>query len=242
MASKNMDFPVSKKTNYAAKVQESQSPIPEMSNLVYMPVPGPEGPKGPKGEVGPAGPQGPKGEKGDPGKDGKDGKHGKDGVSFISTSGQEVGWAEYKNKSEDVVRLGADKGEDGWVSLYIDSESAKSNEKYLPKGVNGLYNPTSRRINLKPLQLGTKVDIIYSFEITTFGNNTEISLRSYFPNSKSEIISYIGNLKYQYTYEMSISQTIFLSNEQDKISGFVPQLRSDLDCIAKLKSMQIYVS
>lgn len=234
-----MDFPVSKKTNYAAKVQESQSPIPEISNLVYMPVPGPEGPRGSKGDVGPAGPAGPKGEKGEPG---RDGKNGKDGISFVSTSGQEAGWAEYKNKSEDVVRLGADKGEDGWVSVYIDSESVKSNEKYLPKGVNGLYNAVSRRANLKPLKLGSKIDVTYSFEITTFGNNTEMSLRSYFPNSKTEVISYIGSLKYQYTYDMSISQTIFLLNEQDKISGFVPQLRSDLDCIAKLKSIQIYVS
>ena len=87
-----------------------------------------------------------------------------------------------------------------------------------------------------------KIDIVYGLEITTFGNNTELSLRSYFPNSETEIVSYIGNFKYQYTYETSVTQTIFLNAERDRISGFVPQLRSDLDCVARLKYLQIYVS
>lgn len=237
-----MDFPVGKKTNYASKVQESQSPTPEISNLVYMPVPGPEGPRGQKGDLGPAGPQGPKGDKGDSGKNGKDGKDGKDGISFMPKSQQNPGWASYFNKSEDVIRLGADKGEDGWVPMFIGADSVSSNENYLPEDVAALYNATSRRLNLKPLNIGARIDITYGIEITTFGNNTEVSLRSFFPNSKKEQVSYIGSLKYQYTYEMNVSQTVFLTSEQDKISGILPQLRSDLDCIARLKSIEIYVS
>lgn len=234
-----MDFPSNKKTDYASKVQAAQAPAAEISNLVYMPVPGPEGPRGPKGESGPAGPSGPKGDKGD---SGKDGKNGKDGKSFSSVSGQEPGWAFYGNEEQPAIRLGANRGDDGWVSFYVDAKSKATNEKYLPKSITSLYNTAARRLNFKPLNLGSRIEVIYTFEVETFGNNTELWLRTLFPNSNEEMVSYIGSLKYQYPYEMSVTQTVFLDKESNKISGAVPQLRSDLDCIVKIKSIHISVS
>ena len=234
-----MDFPSNKKSNYASKVQAAQAPSSEISNLVYMPVPGPEGPRGPKGEIGPAGLAGPKGDRGDAG---KDGKNGQDGKSFETASGQQHGWAVYRNSSDQVIRLGADKGDDGWVNFYLEADSKNTNEKFLPQKVTSLYNAAARRLNFKPLNLGAKIELVYSFEVETFGNNTELWLRTYFPNSKEEMVSYIGSLKYQYAYEMSVSQTVFLDKDSNRISGAVPQLRSDLDCIVRVKSIHISVS
>jgi len=239
VASKNMDFPSSKKAGYASKVQQSQPPVNEISNLVYMPVPGPEGTSGPKGDVGKQGPSGPKGDRGE---SGKDGKNGNDGKSLQTASGQAPGWASYLNLSDTAVRLGADKGDDGWVTFFVEPNPKTTNEKYLPESVTSLYSATARRLNFKPLNLGAKIEIVYSFEIETFGNNTELWLRTFFPNSKSETVSYIGSLKYQYSYGMSVSQTIFLGKDSDRISGAIPQLRSDLDCIVNIKSIHISVS
>ena len=237
-----MDFPSSKKSNYASKVESSQSLAPDISNLIYMPVPGPEGPRGPKGEAGPAGSVGPKGDRGDVGPSGKDGKNGKDGKSFETASGQPPGWGLYGNSDPLPIRLGANRGDDGWVSFYVDGNSKSTNETFLPKNGISLYSTTARRLNFKPLALGTKIDVTYSFEVETFGNNTELWIRTYLPNSKEEMVSYIGSLKYQYPYEMSVTQTLFLHKESDRISGGVPQLRADLDCIVKIKSIHISVS
>lgn len=247
-SSKSMDFPGRKKSNYAARVQQSPEQATDIPNVVYMPVPGPEGPRGQKGEQGPIGPRGEQGLKGDPGKpgkdgkDGKDGKPGKDGESYISASKQLPGWAAYYTTKDVEVRLGATKGDDGWVNISIHPDNIESNEQFLPKKVTSLYNSSSRKINLKSLNIGSKVDITYSIQINTFGPNTELSLRSLFSNSGNQVITYIGNLKYQYEYEMSVTQTIYIENEQDRISGIVAQLRSDLDCLATLKSIHIYVS
>ena len=52
----------------------------------------------------------------------------------------------------------------------------------------------------------------------------------------------MGVLKYQYTYEMSVTQAVFIENESDKTSGAVPQLRTDMDALARLKSIHISVS
>lgn len=236
-----MDFPKNK-TGYAQKVQESISLATEPSSSVYIPVPGPEGPRGPhgpRGEQGPAGPPGIPGERGVPG---KDGKNGKDGKSFTNMSGQNPGWGSYHNLLDNQIRLGANRGDDGWVNVFINSDHPDTNQQYLPIESVGLYSNSAKRINLKPLKLGAKIDICYEIEVTTFSNNTEIWLRSYFPNSKTSVASLVGNLKYQHTYSLSVFQQLFLANEVDRISGIAPQLRSDLDCIVSVKSINISVS
>lgn len=246
-----MDFPSSKKSNYASKVEASQSSSPDTSNLIYMPVPGPQGVSGPRGEqgnVGPVGPVGPRGDRGVPGaagkdgRNGNDGRNGKDGKSVETASGQHPGWAVYQNENPKPIRLGAAKGEDGWVSFHVDLDPKTTNETFLPKTGISLYSPTAKRLNFKPLVVGAKIDVTYSFEVETFGNNTELWIRTYFPKSEKEMVSYIGSLKYQYPYEMSVTQTLFLEKDLDRIFGAVPQLRSDLDCIAKIKSIHISVS
>jgi hypothetical protein len=133
--SKSMDFPSSKKSSYAAQVVETQNTNTDVL-INYVPVPGPMGPQGPAGVPGPQGPagkdgiQGPKGERGTP---------GKDGLSSLSSSGQQAGWGSYFNQNRKEIRLGADKGEDGWVSVWVDSKGSNTNEKYLPQGCASLW-------------------------------------------------------------------------------------------------------
>jgi hypothetical protein len=235
-SSKSMDFPASNKNNYAAKVQESQA-LFESATPNYIPVAGPQGERGPAGKdgkPGSEGPAGPKGEKGDPGKPGKDGK------SLITAYAQNPGWASYSDKKSSTVKLGATKGLDGWVNLYISRDQVAEN-KYLPESGAALYNPETKRINLKGLKLGSQIEITYSFSIETFHSNTEVWLRSFFPGSLAETTSFVGLLKYQHSYDLSVTHSIFFEKESDKISGIVPQIRADLDAIAKLKTIYISV-
>lgn len=232
-----MDFPISKKA-YASKVDQSQN---AQQQPTFLPVPGPQGPEGKPGRQGETGPQGPKGDKGDPGIPGKDGKNGKDGKSYFPVYEQNAGWGTYFNKNQKHIRLGADKGEDGWVNVYVDALGSGTNENYLPKDSVSLYNANSKRINLKGLNLGSQLTITYNFEVTTFNPNTEIWFRSYLPNSKQAITSFVANLKYDYSYELSVSHNIFLASEVDKVGGIVPQLRSDYAAIGVMKSISVSV-
>jgi hypothetical protein len=235
--SKSMDFPFSKKSAYAQLAQQSQTSDQSIS---YIPVPGPQGPKGDPGSQGPRGDRGEKGDPGPKGDPGKDGKNGKDGKTYMPVYGQESGWAKYENFSDEKTRLGATRGIDGWVSFKIDSKN--SIEKYLPRDSVSLYGAETKRINLKALKLGSKVDITYDFEIETFSSNTELWCKTYIPGSEREIITLAGILKYQYTYDMSISQSFFVEDEFEKNSGAIPYLRTDMDALARLKSIHISVS
>jgi hypothetical protein len=238
-SSKSMDFPVENKNNYAAKVQESQS-LSLDTTLNYVPVSGPQGDRGPAGRDGLPGPQGPQGIKGDTGEPGKPGKDGKDGKSLITTYGQNPGWASYSDNSPSIVRLGATKGIDGWVGLSI-GRDFDSQEKYLPEGSVSLYNPETKRANFKGLKLGSQIEATYIFSIDTMQSNTEVWIRSFFPSSETDITSFVGLFKYPHTYDLSASHSIFLDKETDKISGMVPQIRTDLDSIARLKTIYISV-
>jgi hypothetical protein len=235
-----MDFPVSSKNTYASKVESLK---PSAEGGLFLPVPGPKGDPGPKGERGPAG------KDGLDGKDGKDGKvgprgdrglPGKDGKSYQTSYEQEPGWASYQALKNKDIKLGATEGVDGWVTLSIGKEYI-SEEKYLPKGGASFYNPETRSINLKGLNLGSQIQITYEFLVTTIHSNTELWMRSFFLNSGYEVTSFVANLKYQHEYLISETHSIFLSGDSDKRSGIVPQLRTDLDTFARLKSIHISV-
>jgi hypothetical protein len=238
-SSKSMDFPVENKGNYAAKVQESQV-LASSSTPNYIPVSGPRGDAGPAGKdgkpgaEGPQGPAGPKGEKGEPGKPGKDGK------SLVTSYEQDPGWARYSDNVPPSIMLGATKGVDGWVNLSIGKNNDSQN-LYLPKDSVALYNPETKRINLKGLKLGSQIQITYLFLAETLYPNTEVWFRSFFPGSESEVTTFVGLLKYQHVYDFSITHSIFLEKDTDKISGIVPQMRTDLDAIARLKTIYISV-
>jgi hypothetical protein len=231
---KNMDFPISKKDNYANKVQESQG-LSISNSSSYISIPGPQGIPGlpgKDGRQGEQGPPGPKGEKGDPGRPGKDGK------SFSTVYQQNPGWASYSGK-DNFIKLGATRGIDGWVNLSIATILVSEN-KFLPEDGVALYNPETRRISLKGLKLGTQIEITYLFEVETFQSNTEVWFRSFLPGTKSEITTFVGPLKYSHLYDLSVSHSVFLDKESDRISGIVPQIRTDLDASGRLKT--IYVS
>jgi len=237
-----MDFPSNKKSNYADKVKE----ISIATEKSFIAVPGPQGPagkqgqKGDTGDVGPQGPIGLPGKDGPPGKDGEPGKDGKDGKTYMPVYEQKTGWAIYYPEFSSFLKTGATAGNDGWVTLSISSFSKKTNNKNLPESGVDLYNPNTKRINLKGLKIGSQISVSYSFEIETFHSNTEVWLRSLFPNSNLEITSFVASLKYQHNYELTVDQTAFLVSEQDRVSGMVPQIRTDLDAIVKLK--YIYIS
>lgn len=240
--SKNMDFP--KKSGYASKVAE-QSSIASQDSSTFLPVPGPQGPKGDPGPQGPAGPRGEDGKPGPtgrPGRDGRDGKDGKDATVFAPVYMQLPGWAKYANNENDSIRLGAEKGEDGWVTVVINALDKKETvEKFMPEKAAKLYNVNTKKINFRDLEIGAQVDITYTFEITTFSNNTEVWIRSYFPQTKKEIASFVASLKYQHTYMLSATHKVYLESEKDRGTGIVPQIRTDMDAIATLKSIHISV-
>lgn len=233
--SKNIEFPSSAKSGYASQVKKSQQPIMAAPEVLAIPgPPGPKGEKGDRGEVGPRGPQGARGPKGD------SGEPGKDGISIISKSGQQPGWGEYLESGTSSIRLGATRGSDGWVNLNFSNQSIIKNEKHLPDNITTLYNEESKKINLRGLNLGSVVTIIYSFHVDSQVANTEIWCKSQM--SDKEFVSFVANLKYPFSYELSASHTITIENDAQKLFGVVPQIRSDYDAILKLKSITILVS
>lgn len=235
--SRNMDSPYNKKTNYAAQVKESVE-----QTTTYVAVPGPQGPQGlqgPKGETGLQGIQGPPGPRGEKGKDGKDGK---DGISILSPSEQNLGWAYYENLSNEHQSTGIDTAEDGWVNLKIDLNNKKTNEHFLPRGHISLWNLQAKNLNFKNLNVGAIVKIIYNLEINTFVNNTEVWVRTLLSDEYLSPTHFIGLLKYQYSYDLSCEQTVFLSNKLLQGTGAIPQVRTDNPCEIRLKSLYISVS
>jgi hypothetical protein len=232
--SSNINFPTS---GYASKVQASK----QIEEPQFFAVPGPQGPPGPPGPPGQKGAPGVPGEsvKGDRGERGAPGKDGKDGKSYFPSYGQNTGWAKYIDLESKQLPIGATRGIDGWVSFWV-RESQKI-EEYLPEDSVSLYSSEIRKINLRGLSLGAQVQIVYNFEITTFSPNTEVLARSLFNGTDEGVVSLIGCFKYQHTYDISITHQLTIDSQQYRGTGIVPQLMSDLDALASLKSIYISV-
>jgi hypothetical protein len=236
MVSKEMDFPSSKSTRYAEKVLQSTTD----NSPSYIPVPGPSGPKGDKGDpgqsiVGPKGdpgPQGPRGERGSPGKDGK---------SYLPVYEQKAGWGKYSAKELKPIRTGATLGDDGWVNLSFQQKNVLALSKYLPEGGIELYSESARRINLKSLKIGSQISVTYSLLLEVFDSNTEVWLRSWFPESNNGFVSFVGNIKYSGAHHFDITHNMFLDSEVDRVSGVLPQIRTDLPCLVSLQSIHVSV-
>ena len=233
---KSMDFPPKKK--YLETIQE-------VKTTEYIAVPGITGEKGEVGPPGPPGPQGPKGDKGDVGKTGPQGERGEPGRAgdgYDSPSGQYPGWAYYANKSPQEYRLGPERGEDGWVDFFLDIDELKTIEAYLPNRSVSLLNPTTRSINLKTLKVGSKVDIRYDFSLETYTSNTEVWIRTLLRDEEISPMGYVGLLKYQYSYDISHCQTIFINSDKIKNYGGQPQIRTDNEGSFILKGIYVSVS
>lgn len=233
--SKSMDSPI-KKSNYAAQVEQSQY---QEATLSFLPVPGPMGLQGPRGDRGPKGDtglQGERGEKGDPGKNGADGK------SILSPSEQMIGWGYYENISDRTKRTGIDQGDDGWVSLSINKLGENTNEKFLPIGNVSLWNDTTKKLNFRTLNVGSIITIRYNLLLTTYVNNTEVWFKTMLSDENTCPITYVGNLKYQYDYEFSVQQTLFINDQESQSFGGVPQIRTDNPGEIILKSIYVSVS
>jgi hypothetical protein len=248
--SKSMDFPASKSSSYADKVKQETG---QLDNSIYIPVPGPQGEKGYPGKdglPGPEGPAGPRGERGLQGKDGKDGKPGPQGPKgepgeldpTTNPYAQHTGWAIYDNLNNKGLRIGANRGTDGWVDLSVDGLGSNTNEVYLPGNKIPLYNIESQKVNFKHIKLGSRVDITYNLSIETLNNNTEIWLKSLFPDDDNSIISFVASLKYQHTYNLSTTHSFVIDTEKVKRLGISPQIMSDLEGTAILNSIYISIS
>jgi len=239
---KSMDFPdVSKKKKYSEAVQSTQE-----VNTQYIAVPGiqgqqgDQGPKGDKGDQGPKGEKGDKGDQGKPGPQGERGEPGKGAEGYDSASGQYPGWAYYKNKNLGEIRLGPDRGDDGWVSINFEKNEKESNETYLPQNSTSLWNDVAKSFNFKSLKVGSKVDIRYDFTLTTYMNNTEVWARVFTPEYEKINTGYVGTLKYQYSYDMSYSQTLYIDAQRIKSLGGAIQFRADNESNIVLNN--IYIS
>jgi hypothetical protein len=238
--SKSMDFPGAKKSSYAAQVEQSQASPNVDNSLSFLPVPGPVGPQGPAGRDGKDGKPGPEGPEGKPGQKGDRGLPGKDGASSVSSSGQQAGWASYKNTIDKSIKLGVSQGNDGWVTLLLDTKDKSQNEKYLPKGCTSLWNSHQRALNFHGINEGSQIFVTYNFELTTYTPNTEVWLRTYFASNDQEFVQFVGSLKYQNVYNLSVTQNIFIEDNSMWLNGAVPQLRTDFDASVILNS--VYVS
>ena len=232
--SKSMDFPGAKKSSYAAQVEQSQATYTPDNTLSILPLPGPVGPQGPQGRNGEPGPEGKVGPRG------PQGPSGKDGLSSLSSSGQQSGWASYTNDIDKSTKLGISQGDDGWVTLILDTKDKIQNEKYLPKGCTSLWNSHQRALNFHGIKEGSQVFVTYNFEITTYTANTEVWLRTYFPSKDKEFVQLIGSFKYQNTYSLSTTQQIFIEDQAMWGNGAVPQIRTDFDASVIFNS--VYVS
>ena len=236
---KSMDFPPKKK--YLETIQE-------VKTTEYIAVPGLTGEKGEVGPPGPQGERGLKGDKGDPGKQGPEGPKGERGEpgkgseGYDSVSGQYPGWAYYKNKNKNKTKIGPERGEDGWVSIFLDIDEQQSIEKYLPNKSVSLLNSTAEKINFKAFQYGAILNVRYDLEIETYNNNTELWIRTFSIDDENSVAGYLGNLKYQYLYDLSFCQTIFIKDMATKGAGGIPQIRSDNEGSVILKGMYISVS
>jgi hypothetical protein len=238
--SKSMDFPSGKKSSYAAQVEQSQATSTPDNSLSFLPVPGPVGPQGPAGKDGKDGKQGPEGPEGKAGAKGQQGPAGKDGLSSLSSSGQQAGWASYTNALDKPTKLGISQGDDGWVTLILDTKDKTQNETYLPKGCTSLWNSHQRALNFHGIKEGSQVFVTYNFELTTYTANTEVWLRTYFASKDQEFVQFVGSLKYQNVYNLSVTQNIFIEDKAMWGNGAVPQIRTDFDASVILNS--VYVS
>lgn len=233
----SMEFPKSYSKRYSNNINQ---PYELEQPISFVAVPGPQGPRGEKGDTGPIGPRGdrgPKGEQGDPGKDGKDGLAGK---SILSPSGQMQGWACYGNSNKKQIRIGPNYGYDGWVDFGFDARESV-NELYLPENNVPLWIPVTQKINFKGVKLGSIITIRYDIQITTLLNNTEIWFRTYVKDSKKYPSTFIGTLKYQNDYDLSLEHTIFVDDEHMKYWCGIPQIRADNDCLLIPKMLYISV-
>jgi len=239
-ASKSMDFPNAKKSSYAAQVEQSQASPFQENALSFLPVPGPVGPQGPAGRDGKDGKEGPQGPEGPKGQKGEKGEKGQNGQSSLSSSGQQAGWASYRNSLDKSIKLGISQGDDGWVTLLLDTKDKTQNETYLPKGCTSLWNSHQRALNFHGIKEGSQVFITYNFELTTYTPNTEVWLRTYFASKDQEFVQFVGSLKYQNTYNLSATQQIFIEDPKMWGNGAIPQLRTDFDASVIFNS--VYVS
>jgi hypothetical protein len=239
-ASKSMDFPGAKKSSYAAQVEQSQASPYQENTLSFLPVPGPVGPPGPAGKNGIDGKEGPQGPEGKQGPKGSAGPNGKDGISSLSSSGQQAGWASYTNAIEKSTKLGISQGDDGWVTLILDTKDKIQNETYLPKGCTSLWNSHQRALNFHGIKEGSQIFVTYNFEITTYTANTEVWLRTYFASNDQEFVQLVGSFKYQNSYNLSVTQNIFIENKAMWGNGAIPQIRTDFDASVIFNS--VYVS
>lgn len=239
--SKSMGFPSSAKvqSNYAEKVkQQSENP----NELQFLPVPGPQGPEGPKGPKGDKGDKGDTGDAGPKGDKGKDGKNGKDGKSYFPTYEQHVGWAKYFSVDPAEFATGISKGKDGWISLYLKGKGERSIETFLPEKNTSLWNSNTRKIMTPTLQVGSQVEVVIDIELTTLSSNTEVWSRLISVDEKFDSVFFSAYLKYQHTYDFSIVQKVFIENEDIKRVGLIPQIRTDNDCLLRVKSIAVSVS
>jgi len=241
--SKNMSMPGKVNDTYAEQVlqQQGSSNIPNtpFQQSQFIPVPGPKGDrgeKGEKGEMGASGAVGATGPRGDKGRDGKDGKNGKDGISL---SGQTPGWAKYNNKDKTMFDLGISEGNNGWVSLFLKSDKENSIETFSTSNqAAALWSNDTKCINFLAVKVGARVDIIYDIELTTFSNNTDVWMRTFFHTIETDFPTFVGCFKYQGTYSLSVSQSIYV--ESNKFNAFArPQIRTDMGSQVALKSITI---
>jgi hypothetical protein len=231
------------KSSYAEVVEASKDIIEQ--NNGFVSIPGPQGLQGPQGVPGSEGPKGDKGEPGERGLKGDKGDRGEEGPAgkgALPVSEQLPGWAYYEELAKNPTTIGFSRGEDGWSKILLDAKGTHTNNKFLPPMSVDLWNPVTQRFNFKPLKVGAQVQITYGFELTTYLNNTELWVRTRFPLSKIDFSQFVANLKYQYSYDFSVTQTLYLVTDKMRTEGAIPEIRTDYNADMIMKFIIVHVS
>jgi hypothetical protein len=109
------------------------------------------------------------------------------------------------------------------------------------KNHNALWLSDMNMFNFKALKIGAKIDIRYDFTITTESNYTELWIRTFNEKYHNSPTSYVANLKYQYSYDMSFFQTLYIDDQRIKGYGAKPQARTDSESTLLLNGIYISV-
>jgi hypothetical protein len=110
----------------------------------------------------------------------------------------------------------------------------------LPEDSVSLYSNDARKINTKGLKIWAQLQITFSIDISTYESNTEVWMRSEFFGLDDSVTTFVANLKYQHDYEISVTHNLAIASKEQRMSGILPQIRTDLAAGVRLKS--IYVS
>lgn len=118
-----------------------------------------------------------------------------------------------------------------WTTLLNDCQGPSSNSDYLPIGVDSLVDPVTGRLDFSQLSVGDEVIIRHTLSITPNSNGQTFQLRHFVGQSGQQYglpvnipakMEQGGGVS---TEPFTITDVIYIGNENTRIGGALPQLK-----------------